>query len=160
MWPLTTKSRRELACFTFLLGLLSTGLSSADSTNVVNNAAQAKVDYMLNCQGCHGPDGAGTPDGSVPTMKNFVGRFLSVSGGREFLIRVPGAANAAVSDDRLAELMNWMLLEISLDQIPEGFEPYTTQEVARLRAQPLADVEKIRAKLVSSMSDRARGKSR
>ena len=98
-------------------GCLLTHPLLADSSTLpgVENANRAKVNYMLNCQGCHGPDGAGTADGSVPTMKNFLGNFLAVEGGREFLIRVPGSANAALTDGNLAEVLNWMLPRISPD---------------------------------------------
>ncbi|MEL0209685.1 MAG: cytochrome C, partial [Novosphingobium sp.] len=57
----------------------------------VNDPQQARVDYMLKCQGCHRPDGSGD-DRSNPPMRNIVARFLAVPGGREFLGRVPGVA--------------------------------------------------------------------
>ena len=84
-------------------------------------------------------------------MKDFVGKFLEVAGGREFLVRVPGSANAALSDARLAEVLNWMLPNISPADIPADFAPYTAAEVASLRRQPLADVEAVRAALVEKM---------
>ncbi len=117
----------------------------------VDNDARARVNYMLNCQGCHRADGAGTADGAVPTMKNFLGNFLTVSEGREFLIRVPGSANAALTDAALAEVLNWMLPQISPDQIPEDFNPYTEAEVAKWRKQPLDDVIGEREKLIARM---------
>ncbi len=46
------------------------------------NANRARFNYMLNCQGCHSADGSGI--GDIPEMKNFVGNFLRVPGGREF----------------------------------------------------------------------------
>lgn len=117
----------------------------------VDNPARAQVNYMLNCQGCHGAEGAGTADGVVPVMKDFVGKFLSVEDGREFLVRVPGSANAPLTDAALAEVLNWMLPQLSPAEIPEGFEPYTAAEVAELREHPLADVISERAKLVARM---------
>jgi mono/diheme cytochrome c family protein len=117
----------------------------------VENPARAKVNYMLNCQGCHGPDGAGTADGAVPAMKDFVGKFLSVDGGRAFLVRVPGSANSALTDTALAEVLNWMLWELSSTQIPAQFSPYTAAEVGPLRARPLQDVAGVRASLVAKM---------
>ena len=132
-------------------GLLMYVAAHSGTLPGVENAARAQVNYMLNCQGCHGADGVGTADGVVPVMKDFVGKFLSVSGGRAFLVRVPGSANAALSDLQLAEVLNWMLPNISPRQIPEDFKPYGAAEVAALRAQPLADVEGERAKLVALM---------
>ncbi len=133
------------------LTLVFASASLAQEMPGVDNAARAKVNYMLNCQGCHGADGAGTADGAVPTMKNFLGNFLAVPEGREFLIRVPGSANAALSDAALAEVLNWMLVQISPAQLSGGFEPYTEAEVARWRQAPLDDVITERAKLIARM---------
>jgi len=119
----------------------------------VENAERARVNYMLNCQGCHGPDGVGAADGVVPQMKNFVGKFLSVPEGRAFIVRVPGSANAALTDAQLAEVLNWMLPTISAAELPLDFMPYTAAEVAALRERPLADVEGLRAKLVARIED-------
>ena len=65
---------------------------------------QARLDYMLNCQGCHGPEGRGSPD--VPALRNFSGYFLHVPEGRDFLVQVPGVANAALAPEALAQLLN------------------------------------------------------
>ena len=125
--------------------------SSAEAIPGVDNAARARVNYMLNCQGCHGPTGAGTVDGSVPQMRDFVSRFLWVEGGRNFLVQVPGSANAALSDDALAEVLNWMLVEIDPMHIPTDFQPYTGSEVGQLRKSPLEDITGERARLIASM---------
>ncbi|OZA58214.1 MAG: cytochrome C, partial [Sphingomonadales bacterium 39-62-4] len=53
----------------------------------VPDPKQARIDYMLKCQGCHRPDGGGD-DRSNPPMKHVVAQFLGVPGGREFLGRV------------------------------------------------------------------------
>ncbi len=139
----------RLGVFALLLSLAGSVL--AQETPGVEDDARARVNYMLNCQGCHGPDGAGTADGAVPTMKNFLGNFLAVAEGREFLIRVPGSANAALTDAALAEVLNWMLPQISPEQIPDDFNPYTTAEVAKWRKQPLDDVIGEREKLIGRM---------
>ena len=137
-----------------LLALLLSLAATAAAQDIpgVDNATRAQVNYMLNCQGCHGPDGAGTTDGAVPTMKDFVGKFLTVAEGREFLIRVPGSANAALTDAALAELLNWMLPQISPGLIPADFQPYTEAEVAKWRSAPLEDVIGEREKLIARMA--------
>jgi mono/diheme cytochrome c family protein len=114
----------------------------------VADSNRARVNYMLNCQGCHGPGGAGTADGAVPTLQQFVGKFLHVPGGREFLVRVPGSANAALSNAELAEVLNWMLHTISPSELPGAFQPYTETEVGPLRKEPMADVLQVREGLV------------
>lgn len=122
-------------------------LDAEDSAGPLN-PAKARLDYMLNCQGCHGPDGAGTADGAVPRMQRFVGYFLHVEGGREYLVQVPGSSNAPLTDGELADVLNWILLQMSAGQLPQPFEPYTASEVAAYRSTPLEDVTAFRAALL------------
>ena len=139
-----------LAACTLLLGVFLP-LTTLATPPGVSSADRARVNYMLNCQGCHGPDGTGTADGVVPAMDDFVGQFLKVEGGRRFLVQVPGSANAAVSNEQLAELLNWMLFEISPAQVPQEFVPYSAEEVATYRAQPLVNVEEVREGLIEAI---------
>ena len=67
---------------------------------------------MLNCRGCHGPDGAGAP-GAAPSFRGQVAKFLSVPGGREYLIRVPGTAQSELDDAHTAALLTWLVREFS-----------------------------------------------
>lgn len=93
---------------------------------------RAGANYTLHCQGCHLAGAVGYKD-EVPRMKDFVGYFLHSAEGRAFLIRVPGVATASLPDDQLAELMNWLLLTYSSEQLPERFAPFTVDEVTALR---------------------------
>ena len=52
---------------TSITALLLCGSVAADIKGV-ESEQRARINYMLNCQGCHGPDGAGTRDGVVPLM--------------------------------------------------------------------------------------------
>ena len=133
-----------------LLAIFATPLSGLEQPGV-ENPERARVNYMLNCQGCHGPQGAGAADGAVPMMENFVGKFLTVEGGRAFLVQVPGSANSALSDGQLAEVLNWMLPNFSPADIPAEFTPYTAAEVAGLRKYPLVDVVGERSRLIVQM---------
>ena len=114
-------------------------------------ADPARIDYMLNCQGCHLPGGEGYPERSVPRLTGHMGLFLGVEGGRAFLAQVPGAALSDLSDDRLAAVLNWMLRTFSGDQIPAGFEPYEGPEVGALRQAPLLEVAPVRAALIQKI---------
>ncbi|MCZ6783767.1 MAG: hypothetical protein O7G30_10715 [Proteobacteria bacterium] len=105
------------------------------------------VNYMLHCQGCHLPDGAGT-EGQVPALQDTVGRFLAVPGGREFLVRVPGVAQAPLADADLAALLNWVVRQFGPAEIAADFVPFRGEEVARLRHSPLTDVATVRGELV------------
>ncbi|MGD8384437.1 MAG: cytochrome c [Lysobacterales bacterium] len=88
--------------------------------------------WMLNCQGCHRAGGQGTAN-AVPALKDVVARFLSVPGGRQYLIRVPGVAGSPLADAPLSEVVNWMLKRFDPQDIPPDFKPYTADEVAAYR---------------------------
>ena len=112
---------------------------------------RAHVNYMLHCQGCHLPQTEGFP-GKVPPMKNFVGYFLHSQAGREFLVRVPGVAQSALSDDEVAELMNWLVVKHSAAQLPDNFAPYTTAEISALRAKPESDPARRRVAILAEIA--------
>ncbi len=118
----------------------------------VENVDRARVDYMLNCQGCHGPTGTGSGDGVVPNMKGFVGNFLHSRDGREFLVRVPGSANSALDNTRLAEVLNWILATMSPEQLPASFKPFSATEVGKLRKRPLTEIQTTREALLATFS--------
>ena len=98
--------------------------------------AKNRLTWMLECQGCHRADGSAT-EGSVPAIAGQVSRFLHVPGGRDFLARVPGVANAPIDDATLAALLNWMLRRYDPEHLPNDFEPFTPDEIGRLRERPL-----------------------
>ena len=117
------------------------------------NEILARQNYILNCQGCHLPDGSGSK-GNVPKMNDFVGYFLHVPGGREFIVQVPGAASAPISDRELADVMNWMLLNFSRNELPDPFEPYSAEEIGKLREEPLIDILQRREELIVKIKDK------
>ncbi len=130
-------------------------LSAAISLAVAVPAAALDLpqqDYILNCQGCHLSDGSGAP-GKVPNLKGFLGNFLHVPGGREYLIQVPGVAHSVLDDWRLAAVMNWVLENFSREQIPADNVPYSAGEVGSLRKNALLDVNGRRAELLRDIED-------
>jgi hypothetical protein len=119
---------------------------------VIADDRRAEVNYMLHCQGCHLPEAEGF-DGKVPPMKNFVGYFLHSPEGRDFVIRVPGVSRSALNDAELAELMNWLLVTYSAEQLPHKFLPYTADEVAKLRVDPEPNPESTRNIILATLAD-------
>lgn len=115
------------------------------------DAGSPRLNYMLHCSGCHGADGSGSPPSGVPTMRGSLGHFLKAEGGREFLVQVPGTSQSPLSDGETAELLNWVLKAFSAAEVPPGTPPYTTAEVARLRAVHLEDVPAHRAVIVQRL---------
>lgn len=114
-----------------------------------------RVNFQLECSGCHLADGAGSRANDVPRMKDFVGHFLEVEGGREFLVRVPGVAQSSYTDAQLAALLNWILTGgMAGESTPETFRPYTAAEVGRLRGDPLDQIDPVRNALLERMRQR------
>jgi len=115
------------------------------------------VNYQLQCAGCHLGDGTGSAANDVPRMKGFVGNFLKVPGGREFLVRVPGMSQSALNNAQLADLLNWLMREDGMAgaSMPAHYQPYTAEEVTTLRAQTMLNLPGTRSELIKAM--RAQG---
>jgi mono/diheme cytochrome c family protein len=120
-----------------------------DAIPVVTRADPPAQLYMLNCWGCHRPNGEGIP-GTAPPLRGAVD-FLRVPGGREYLISVPGVALSPLSNEQAAAVMNWILSSFSKDRLPADFKPYTAGEIAKARTTHLLDIRKARAELVTEM---------
>ena len=98
-------------------------------------------DYILNCSGCHRMDGRGSR--TVPSLLDMA-ELRGKPGAREYWVQVPGAAQAPLTDARLAALLNW-LVERFTGQSPTP--AYTDEEVRRLRRTPARDPLAARAKI-------------
>lgn len=131
--------------------------NEAVQTPIAQAGYSAAVNYQLQCAGCHLGDGSGSRANDVPRMKDFVGNFLKVEGGREFLVRVPGMAQSALNDEQLAVLINWLMRKegIAGASLPEQYQPYTGEEVAAVRHRSVLNVPSARSELITQM--RAKG---
>ena len=110
----------------------------------------AQLDWTLRCGGCHGIRGQGTP-GHVPRLAGFVGYFTQHPDGRDYLLRVPGVVRARLDDARLAAVLNWLLANLSPDQVAPDFAPFVPEEVARAREVPLPEPRATRARLIADL---------
>lgn len=113
-------------------------------------AYEPRVNYQLQCMGCHHADGVGE-EGRVPSVRRTLVPFSGTAEGRDFVMRVPGVAQAPLSDAEVAALLNWMARNLSDVPLPEGFVDYTAAEVGLARHRPLAAVREVRNRLVSGM---------
>jgi hypothetical protein len=114
----------------------------------------AQANYMLNCMGCHVADGSGAP-GKVPSLRDTLVPLAMSPGGRRYLVQVPGASQSALSDLELAQLLGWMVRNLSARSVPPDFADFTASEVARYRRYPLVDVRGTRARLLAAAADRS-----
>jgi mono/diheme cytochrome c family protein len=135
----------------FLLSVLASATMSARAEQ------PAAVNYMLHCMGCHLPDGSGGPP-DVPDVRGGMGRLLAVEGGREYLVQVPGASQAPISDKELAEVVNYMLATFNAHTLPRDYVPLSEDEVSRWRANWLPDVATVRQQLLSLIASDERQK--
>ena len=115
------------------------------------------VNYQLQCAGCHLGNGMGSAANDTPRMAGFVGNFLKVPGGREFLVRVPGMSQSALDNAQLADLLNWLIRADGMagKSTPADYQPYSADEVAELRAETMLNLPGPRAGLIQQM--RAQG---
>ncbi|MFZ5608042.1 MAG: cytochrome C [Pseudomonadota bacterium] len=135
-----------------VLGLIPLLAAAATVMPGVANPQRAHLNWMMHCQGCHRADASGSA-GGAPNMAGEVARFLSVAGGRDYLMRVPGVAHAGLSDQELAELLNWTLHAFDATHVPNDFVPFSAREVGAARKQPLiTEAAETRAQLMARFS--------
>lgn len=88
--------------------------------------------YLQSCGGCHGIQGRSAA-GLVPQLRDRVGWFLCTPEGRDFIVQLPDVAFAGVSDQELADVLNFMMFDLGGASTPKGAKPYSAAEVKQLR---------------------------
>jgi hypothetical protein len=116
------------------------------------SAYQPAVNYQLHCMGCHRADGTGEA-GRVPSLRRTLVPFSRLPEGRDFVMRVPGVAQAPLDDAEVAALLNWMARNLSDVSVDERYVDYTAQEVANARHRPLPALRSVRASLVDLLAN-------
>jgi len=76
--------------------------------------------------------------------------FANTPEGRKFLVQVPGSAQSKLSDGELADVLNWMIDNLSAMPKPPQLGRFTAVEVAAYRRTPLVSVATVRARLVAA----------
>src|SRR5262249_386261 len=107
-------------------------------------------DYTLFCMGCHGAGARGVP-GKVPPLAGALSRFMRTPAGRDYVLRVPGAANSALSDVQLTGVLNWLAAR-DAEAGEAHVAPFTVAEVAEARRTPLADVQAARRDVIRALA--------
>jgi hypothetical protein len=117
------------------------------------HAYEPKVNYMLNCMGCHLEDGSGAA-GKVPSMRNTLVPFAQLKAGRRYLVQVPGTSQSSLTNREVAQVLNWMIRNLAARPAPSGLRQFTEAEVAYYRRERLTDVAATRATLLSAVAQR------
>lgn len=124
-----------------------TGLLAAALLTLAGSPlADPRSDYLMHCAGCHLVDASGVPP-YVPSLSGPLGRLVASPAGRDYIARVPGAAQTPLTDEELAAVFNWLIAEFNRDTVPGDFRPLTGAEIGRSRARVLADPLKLRQSL-------------
>jgi hypothetical protein len=151
--------RRAIFSLTLALVLplrLADGAGSTPGRHEVTRLNEVQSIYLQHCGGCHGIQGISAPR-EVPSLKGQVGNFLCTAEGRAYLIRLPNVALAPVSDQMLADMMNFVVFDLGgPSSAAPNASPYTAAEVAQLRRRPLTDtgLADYRARIVKDMIGR------
>jgi mono/diheme cytochrome c family protein len=139
-------SRAPGRCLIALGALALTAGAGAAPPQGLTPTAQAN--YMLNCMGCHLPDGSGAA-GKVPSVRDTLVPLAMSAAGRRYLLTVPGVAQSVLTDAQLAQVLTWMVHNLSGRPVPRGFRAFGAAEVAAGRARPLTEVRTARQRLLS-----------
>ena len=125
-------------------------------------AGSARADgstiFVSHCAVCHRPDGYGVA-GVYPPLAGSIGSYVRLAQGREYLVHVvsfgmmgPISSRAQTydgfmqpwtqfSDDEVAQVLNYVLMDFNAKLLPKGFRPLTAGEVKRDRAANLSFFE-------------------
>lgn len=149
------RARHHLLAIVASSALAAAGLAFADGgagsrplPPGVDDARRAKNDYLIHCMGCHGETGVGFQP-NVPSMRGPMAKFARTPEGRAYLMRIPGVTQSALPPDRVAAVLNWSLHEFNSPSDVAGIRPFTADEIAAARKQPLLEVVETRARLAA-----------
>ncbi|PCM43245.1 c-type cytochrome [Marinobacter sp. ANT_B65] len=110
----------------------------------------AAANYILRCAGCHGTEGRGVASAGIPTFPGYVDEFFNDEEGRLYLMHVPGVVGAGLRNDEISEVMNYVVDRWGKPNVE--VEHFTTEEVGRLRQQPVKDVVLLRYSITDRLA--------
>lgn len=137
------------------IALVALALAAATPVALAQSPAQsyalAAQNYELDCMGCHGVDGRGVA-GRIPPLAHSLARFMRTPAGRNYVLRVPGAADSPLSDGDLAAVLNWIARRFDAEDLTSKTAPFTEQEVASVRRHPMRSVLARRREVVQGLA--------
>ena len=130
--------RFALASALMAAAAVAAGGQAGSAQAVAPRMSEGQIFYTEACGGCHGLNGVSAA-GYIPVLEGRVGYLLCLREGREYVARLPNVAFANMSDDRLAQVLNFVMFGLGGESVPDGpfSGPYTSAEVRELRARPL-----------------------
>jgi mono/diheme cytochrome c family protein len=141
--------RREQVAASFQAAALLALLSAF--TSVASAETSAQTLYLLQCSGCHGPQGEGDPRVDVPPFPGFIGSFLRDPEGRRYVTNVGGVMSAGLNDHDTARVLNWLLETFAGKSLPSDFKKFDAAEVRHLRDTRPADAVALRRQIAARL---------
>ena len=126
--------------------------------NQIDNGVQGSVTVFTGASEQHPPEGSPLRNflegfrfamSDLPIRSTLL-PFSGVAAGRQFLIQVPGVSQSTLSDAELADLLNWMIENLSNEPRAVVFKRFTGAEVASYRRKPLVEVRATREGLLNA----------
>jgi hypothetical protein len=77
---------------------------------------------------------------------------MRTAAGRDYVLRVPGAASSVLADAQLAAVLNWLAQIFDADQLPSTVPLFSASEVTAARHLPLAAVLETRREVIRSLA--------
>jgi mono/diheme cytochrome c family protein len=134
----------------FLFATAAASIATASLFATVAHASPQQ-DYILYCMGCHGPQAEGVP-GKVPPLAHALGRYMRSPAGRNYILRVPGAANSVLSDAQLAGVLNWLAQTFDAQELSSDVPLFSAAEVTSQRHSPLPSVLATRREVIRELA--------
>src|SRR5262249_23013913 len=131
-------------------GIRGAATGTAILATLTAHAASPQLDYMLYCMGCHGETAQGVA-GEGPRLAGNLPLYMRTSEGRNYVLRVPGAANSVLSDEGITLVFNWLATTYPAPGQPPP-RPFTVAEVTNARHMPLANVQATRIEVLKSLA--------
>ncbi len=122
-------------------------LVSSLHTASAKELSKVQTNYMLQCQGCHKADGSGMPP-QTPDFREYASTFLETDIGRRYWISVPGAANSPLTNAELAEVLNYIAIDIVKIKNHRAF---TSDEVKQHRGEKMKNVYEVRQNIANAL---------
>lgn len=105
--------------------------------------------YLLRCSGCHGLEGDGVIAGGIPPFPGFIDIFFRDEESRLYLMHVPGVVSASLTDQEIAEVMNYVLDRWGTPGSNAAY--FSEEEVTHLRAKSVPDVVVLRRSITARL---------
>ena len=127
--------------------LLSAALTCLTAVPLsAGEAGRDRSDYILHCSGCHTLNGRGTVRGGIPAFPDSIEHIAGLDNGRTYMVHVPGVVSNDMSDEQIADVLNYIL-----DQWGGGGNHFSAEEVTRRRARDIGDVVAYRRMVVEEL---------